>query len=60
MSRERIIADLGELLYATVWLTEERLGYREALRNYFERFLRLHGGGKSAVFTIDNVHSEFV
>ena len=60
MSRERILADLDELLRATEWLAEGRLEYREALRSYFERFLRLHGGNRFAIYTIDNVHSEFV
>jgi ADP-heptose:LPS heptosyltransferase len=60
MSRERILADLDELLQAIEALVEGRLGYREALRGYFERFLRLHSGDKSTIFSIDNVHSEFV
>jgi hypothetical protein len=60
MSRERILADLEELLQATEWLAEGRLEYREALRSYLERFLKLHGGDRSAIFSIDNVHSEFV
>ena len=59
-SREHILADFDELLHATEWLAEERLGYRKALRNYVERFLRLHGGNNAATFTIDSVHSEFV
>jgi hypothetical protein len=60
MSRERILRDLDELLQATEWLVEGRLGYREALQSYFERFLRLKGGDKSTIFSVDNVHSEFV
>jgi ADP-heptose:LPS heptosyltransferase len=60
MSRERILADLDELLQATKWLAEGRLEYREALRSHFERFLRLHGGDRSTIYTIDNVHSDFV
>jgi hypothetical protein len=60
ISYERILADLDELLRATELLAEGRLGYREALRRYFEMFLRLHGGDKSTIYTIDNVHSEFV
>jgi hypothetical protein len=60
MSRERILQDLDELLQATEWLVEGRLGYREALQSYFERYLKLHGGDKSAIFSIDDVHSEFV
>jgi hypothetical protein len=60
MSRERILADLDELLWATESLAEGHLGYREALRRYFERYLRLHGGDRSTIYTIDNIHSEFV
>ena len=51
---------LDELLQVTEWLAEGRLRYREALQSHFERFLRLHGGDKSMIYTIDNVHSEFV
>jgi hypothetical protein len=60
LSRERILQDLDELLQATEWLVEGRLGYREALQGYFERFLRLNGGDKSTIFSVDDVHSEFV
>ena len=60
MSRERILQDLDELLQATEWLVEGRLGYRESLQSYFERFLRLNGGDKSTIFSIDDIHSEFV
>ena len=60
MSRERLLQDLDELLQATEWLVEGRLVYREALRSYLERFLGLHGGDRSTIYTIDNVHSEFV
>ena len=60
MSRERILADFDELLQVTEWLAEGRLRYRDALRSHFERFLRLHGSDKSMIYTIDNVHSEFV
>ena len=60
MSHERILADLDELLHATEWLAEGRLGYRQALQSYFERFVSLHNGDASGIFTIDNVHEEFV
>jgi ADP-heptose:LPS heptosyltransferase len=60
MSRERIFADLDELLQATEWLVEERLGYRQALQSYFERFVSLHNGEASGIYIIDNVHEEFV
>jgi hypothetical protein len=48
------------LLQATEWLVEGRLGYREALQGYFERFLRFNGGDRSTIFSVDDVHSEFV
>jgi hypothetical protein len=60
MSRERILQDLDELLQATELLVERRLEYREALQSYFQRFLRLNGGDRSAIFSIDDIHSEFV
>ncbi len=60
MSRERILADLDELLQATEWLVEERLGYRQALQSYFEKFVSLHNGEASGIYIIDNVHEEFV
>jgi hypothetical protein len=60
MSRERILQDLDELLQATEWLVEERLEYRGAPQSYFQRFLPLNGGDRSTIFSIDDVHSEFV
>ena len=60
LSRERILQDLDELLQATEWLVEEHLEQREALQSYFQRFLRLNGGDKFTIFSIDDVHSEFV
>ena len=60
MSRKRILQDLDELLRATEWLVEGRLGYRAALQGYFERFLKLNGGDKATNFSIDDIHSEFV
>ena len=60
MGRERILQDLDELLKATELLVEGRLEYRDALRSYFERFLRLNGSDRSRIFTIDDVHLEFV
>ena len=60
MSRGRTLQDLDELLQATEWLVEGRLGYREALQGYFERFLRLNGGDKSTIFSIGDIHSECV
>jgi hypothetical protein len=60
MGRGCILQDLDELLQATKWLVEGRLGYREALQSYFERFFRLNGGDESTIFSIDDIHSEFV
>ena len=42
-----LLQDLDEVLHATEWLVEGRLGYRESLENYYERFLRFNGGDKS-------------
>jgi len=63
MSRERVLADLDELLRATEWLAEGRLEYQEALQCYFERFLRLHGGTgprstRSTMFTRSSCSAE--
>ncbi|MGH3148754.1 MAG: glycosyltransferase family 9 protein [Rubrobacter sp.] len=60
MSRERILADLDELVQVTESLVEGSLGYREALADHFERLLRFHGGDRSGIFSVDDVHSEFV
>jgi hypothetical protein len=60
MSRGRILQYLDELLRATEWLVEGRLGYTEAPQGYFERLLRLNGGDESTIFSIDDIHSEFV
>ncbi len=60
MCRERILWDLDELLQATEWLVEGRLEYEEALKSYFQRFVRLNGGDTSRIFSVDDVHLEFV
>jgi hypothetical protein len=60
MSRERILQDLDELLQATEWLIEGRLKYKDALQSYYQRFARLNGGDTSRIFSIDDVHLEFV
>jgi hypothetical protein len=49
-----------EPFQVTEWLAERRLGYREALRSLFERFLRLDGCDKSEIYTICNVRSGFL
>jgi hypothetical protein len=60
MSRGRLLEDLDELLLATEWLSERRLEYQEALRSHFGRVIRVHGGDRSRIFSIDDVHEEFV
>jgi hypothetical protein len=48
MSRGRILQDLDELLQATEWLVEGRLGYREVLQGYFKRnVMKSVGRGRS-------------
>ena len=60
MSRERILHEFHEHPKATEPLGERRLGHWKALQSYFKRYLRLNGGDKSTIFSVDNVHCEFV
>lgn len=60
MSHERILSDLNELLAAAEQLVEGRSDYRSDLEIHFEKLLRFHGGDRDRIFTIDNLHSEFL
>jgi hypothetical protein len=60
MSGARIRDDLDALVAAAVELVEERLTYEQALRDYFGDLLRAHRGDASAIWSIDNVHRDYI
>ena len=60
MSDERIREDLDRIVAAAVELTAGALDYERALREYFRDLLAVHGGDASAIWSIDNVHLDYV
>jgi hypothetical protein len=60
MSRERIEADLPELLAAARELVEGRFDYEEALDRYFPRLVAALGGERERVFSFEAVHRAYV
>jgi hypothetical protein len=60
MTRERIEADLPELVEAARRLIERRLTYDDALAAYFPRLLRAYRGDRSKIFSFDSIHERYV
>jgi hypothetical protein len=60
MSAARIREDLPELLHGAELLLEGRLGYEDALADYFPRLLRAYGGDRSRVFSFDGIHERYL
>ncbi len=60
MSAARIAADLDELADAAVALAEGRIGYEEALADYFPRLVEAYGGDREAIATFEDVHLGYV
>lgn len=56
MSRERLRADLDEIVDGAARLIERRWDYDTALRDHVRRMLRLRDGDASMLWSIDNVH----
>ena len=55
MSAARIREDLPEIVGAAELLIEGRLGYEEALRQYFPRLLAAYKGDRLCVFSFDEI-----
>jgi hypothetical protein len=60
MNAARIREDLPELLHGAELLIERRLGYEEALRQYFPRLLAAYKGDRSRVFSFDEIDRAYV
>jgi hypothetical protein len=60
MSAARIREDLPELVHGAELLIEQRLGYEEALRDYFPRLLAAYHGDRSRVFAFDGLDWEYL
>jgi hypothetical protein len=60
MSKSRIHEDLPELLAAARLLIEQRIPYESAIATHFERLLAFHRGDPSRIFSLDNIHEQFV
>jgi hypothetical protein len=56
MSRERLLADLEEIVEGTARLVERRWDYDTALRDHVHRMLALRGGDASLLWSVDDVH----
>ncbi len=55
MSRERILADLDEIVDGAARLVERRWDYETALYDHARRMLALRGGDPTMVWSLDNV-----
>jgi len=60
MSAARIREDLSELLHGADLLVEGRLGYEEALSDYFPRLLAAYSGDRSRVFAFDGLDWKYL
>jgi hypothetical protein len=56
MSGARVREDLGRIVAAAEELLRGSLGYERSLKDYFAALLAAHGGERSAIWSIDNVH----
>lgn len=60
MCRERIEADLGEIIEGAARLIERRWPAEEALADHVTRMLALRGGRSDRIWSIDAVHRKYV
>jgi hypothetical protein len=60
MCRARILDDLDAIAAAAVELVEDRVTYERALSDYFADLLRAHRGDPSPIWSIDDVHAEYI
>lgn len=56
MCVERISADLGQIVDGVARLVEGEWDYDTALADHFQRMLRLRGGDRSMLWSVDQVH----
>jgi hypothetical protein len=60
MSRARILDDLDAITAAAVELVEDCVTYEQALADYFADLLRALRGDASSIFSIDDVHADYI
>ena len=60
MSAARIRDDLPELLHGAELLIDQRLGYEDALRNYFPCLLTANKGERSRIFSFDGIDAAYL
>jgi hypothetical protein len=60
MCRERVLADLEELLSAARLLIRREYSYQQALQGHFQRMLHCLGGDCSSLWSIDDAHRDYV
>jgi hypothetical protein len=58
--RARILDDLDAIAAAAVELVEDRVTYEQALSDYFADLLRAHRGDPSPIWSIDDVHADYI
>ena len=60
MSRARLREDLDRIIAAADELLRGSLRYEQSMRDYFAALLAAHGGERSAIWSIDNVHVDYL
>lgn len=60
MCAARVRTDLPELLDAAGALIEGRVSYEDAMADHFARLLRFHDGDRRQIWSIDNVHLQYL
>jgi hypothetical protein len=60
MSRARIHDDLDRIIAAAGDLLRGSVTYQQSLRDYFSDLLTAHQGNASAIWSIDNVHLDYL
>jgi hypothetical protein len=60
MSHTRIKEDLDRILAAADDLISGRLSYDRALEEHFENLVRFYKGDRARVWSIDNVHADYL
>jgi hypothetical protein len=60
MTGARTREDLDAIVVAAAELVEGTLRYEDALADYFQALLRAHHGDASAIWSIDNVHADYL
>lgn len=60
MTRARITHDLDRLVHAAIELIERRVGYDQAMGDYFPELLAAHHGERQAIWSLDAIHTAYI